>query len=240
MKPSAHTPALPTFRIRPLRRFLLALGLVGALTASAQAPTPTERQMQELGLVRLHDVDPSIRVSLGLARADNPAGRPLYTDLHDAWLTPQAAQALKRAQARLKREHPELSLKVYDAARPLSVQAQLYRAVAGKMENIYVSSPQTGGDPHNYGLAVDVTLCQAASGDTLTMGTRIGDFVPASRAAAEAQAADDGGISAEARTNRELLRRVMAAAGFKPLRTQWWHFNFRTRSEAKANFRLIR
>ncbi len=240
MKPSAHTPALPTFRIRPLRRFLLALGLAGALTASAQAPTPTERQMQELGLVRLHDVDPSIRVSLGLVRADNPAGRPLYTDLHDAWLTPQAAQALKRAQARLKREHPELSLKVYDAARPLSVQAQLYRAVAGKMENIYVSSPQTGGDPHNYGLAVDVTLCQAASGDTLTMGTRIGDFVPASRAAAEAQAADDGGISAEARTNRELLRRVMAAAGFKPLRTQWWHFNFRTRSEAKANFRLIR
>ena len=49
-----------------------------------------------------------------------------------------------------------------------------------------------------------------------------------------------GKISREAYDNRRLLRKVMRAAGWKPLRTEWWHFNLRTRAEAKKYFKVIK
>lgn len=48
-----------------------------------------------------------------------------------------------------------------------------------------------------------------------------------------------GKLTPEARCNRELLRRIMRQAGFKALRTEWWHFNFITRAEAKAHYKPI-
>jgi hypothetical protein len=33
---------------------------------------------------------------------------------------------------------------------------------------------------------------------------------------------------------------VMQHAGFKPLRTEWWHFNFRTRAQAKQFFKVVK
>ena len=33
---------------------------------------------------------------------------------------------------------------------------------------------------------------------------------------------------------------VMTDAGYKPLRSEWWHFNFRSREEAKRNYKVIR
>ena len=47
-------------------------------------------------------------------------------------------------------------------------------------------------------------------------------------------------MTEEARANRQLLREVMAVGGFKPLRTEWWHFNLCTRAEAKRNYKVIR
>ena len=47
-------------------------------------------------------------------------------------------------------------------------------------------------------------------------------------------------ISREALANRRLLREVMSAAGFIPLRTEWWHFNLCTRAWAKKNLRVVR
>ena len=32
----------------------------------------------------------------------------------------------------------------------------------------------------------------------------------------------------------------MAAAGYKVLNTEWWHFNFKSRAEAKANYKVIK
>lgn len=223
-----------------MKRLIWVAALLLSLPAFAQQKTQTERQMEEAGLVRIQDVDPTIKVSLAFTRADNVTRSVLYTDIRNAYLVPQAARALKRAQAYLKRIRPDLSLKVYDAARPMTLQWKLYRAVAGKNENIYVSSPQAGGDQHNYGLAVDVTLCRADNGDTLSMGTRIGDLIQQSRVSTEGYNSENGGLTKEQYDNRELLRKVMAVAGFKALRTEWWHFNFRTRSEAKANFRMIK
>ena len=49
-----------------------------------------------------------------------------------------------------------------------------------------------------------------------------------------------GVITAQERRNRLLLRRVMTDVGYKPLRSEWWHFNFRSREEAKRNYKVIR
>lgn len=95
---------------------LLACFLAGS-AACAQTPGRTAQAMERAGFVDVRSMDSTIRVSLMYARADNFTGRVLYTDLHEAYLHPKAARALAKAQKILKTSHPELSLKVYDAAR---------------------------------------------------------------------------------------------------------------------------
>lgn len=209
-------------------------------TACPAQQSATARRMAEQGLVDILSVDSTIQVSLMYARPDNFTGKILYTDLREAYLHPKAAAALARAQQALRKLHPELSLKIYDATRPMSVQQKMWNTVAGTKQQNYVSNPRNGGGMHNYGLAVDITLCKAATGDTLDMGTKV-DFL-----GSYAHINDEAGlvakhiISKEAKRNRELLRKVMSEAGFKPLRTEWWHFNLVSRAEAKAHYKAVK
>ena len=140
----------------------------------------------------------------------------------------------------LRRLRPDLSLAVYDAGRPMSVQQKMWNVVKDTPKYFYVSNPARGGGLHNYGLAVDLTLCDAATGDTLDMGTRIDYMGAAAHIDREDELRCRGKLSAQAVRNRQLLRRVMREAGFKPLRTEWWHFNFKSRAEAKARYKVIR
>ncbi|MBO7120573.1 MAG: M15 family metallopeptidase [Bacteroidaceae bacterium] len=218
--------------------FILCL-MLAAMGCFAQQ-SATAKRMAQQGLVDILSVDSTIHVSLMYARPDNFTGKVLYTDLREAYLHPKAAVALTKAQQALKKLRPDLSLKIYDATRPMSVQQKMWNTVAGTKKSIYVSNPRNGGGMHNYGLAVDITLCKAATGDTLDMGTKV-DFL-----GSYAHIDDEAGlvsrhiISKEAKQNRELLRKVMSEAGFKPLRTEWWHFNLVSRAEAKAHYKAIK
>ena len=217
---------------------LLACQLVSAVL-QGPAKTSTELHMEEQGMVDVQSVDSTLRVSLMYARADNFTGRVLYDGLHRAYLHPEAARALARAQHALRRRRPDLSLKVYDAARPMAIQQRMWDVVAGTPKNIYVSNPCNGGGLHNYGLAVDITLCDAR-GDSLPMGTRIDFMGPEAHIDREEQLLRRGVLTPEAVANRRLLREVMAEGGFRPLRTEWWHFNLRSRAEARARYQVIR
>lgn len=199
----------------------------------------TEIFMEEIGLVDIESLTDDIPVSLMYARDDNFTGKVLYKDIKRAYLDPEAAQALLKAQSYLKKLRPDLSLKVYDAARPMSVQKIMHDVVAGTELHIYVSNPAKGGGLHNYGLAVDVTLCDVATGDTLTMGTHIDYFGKRAQVRYEDQFLADGSLSQEAYKNRLLLREVMTYAGYKVLLSEWWHFNFKTRAEAKEFYTVI-
>lgn len=222
--------------------FALFLSAAALFAQSAGAPpkSATELRMERQGMVEIASADSTIRVSLMYARPDNFTGRVLYTDIRHAYLHPEAAEALRRAQAELRRLRPDLSLKVFDAARPMSVQQSMYDVVRGTPKNIYVSNPRNGGGLHNYGLAVDITLCDAATGDTLPMGTKIDHMSRLAHVSAEDEMQRAGRLSAAARANRRLLRRVMAAGGFRVLSTEWWHFNLRTRAEARARYKVVR
>ena len=218
---------------------LLAIILNGIVLHAQQTETETERRMSAAGLVDVALLDSSLAVDLMYTRADNFTGKILYTDLFRAYLHPEAAEGVVKAQKDLKRTHPHLSLKIYDASRPMHVQQKMWNVVAGTSKSKYVSNPKNGGGLHNYGLAVDVTLCVAATGDTLDMGTPIDHLGPLAHIDREEALAATGQISREALENRRLLRRVMKAGGFRPLRSEWWHFNLRTRAEAKARYRVV-
>lgn len=230
------------FRDSPASLLLVccAAACLGAhATAAAQQLSPTAVSLEKRGYVNVQDGDSSIHVSLMYARADNFTGRVLYGDLREAYLHPIAMEALKKAQKRLKKLRPDLSIKVYDAARPMAIQQKMWDAVKHTGHSFYVSNPANGGGLHNYGLAVDITLC-TLDGDTVPMGTKVDNMNYLSHIDREETLLKRGEITREAYDNRRLLRQVMRYAGWKPLRTEWWHFNIRTRAQAKRFFKVIK
>ncbi len=218
---------------------ILILPLITLPALSMAQKSATVRNMEKQGMVNVAQMDSTIRVSLMYTRADNFTGKVLYTDLHEAYLHPRAAKALVRAQKLLKQKNPRLCLKIYDAARPMSVQQKMWDTVKNTPQKNYVSNPRNGGGLHNYGLAVDITLCDELTGDTLDMGTKVDHLGKEAHISDEASLVRRGIISKEAKANRELLRSVMKQAGFTPLRTEWWHFNLTTRANARANYPVI-
>lgn len=212
--------------------------LFSASQSYAQQKTlsKTAVSIKQQGYVDVQDEDPTIKVSLMYSRPDNFTGKILYKDLKEAFLHPQAAKALAKAQKELKRLRPDLSLIVFDAARPMSIQQQMWDVVKGTSKNIYVSNPANGGGLHNYGFAVDVSICDE-KGDTIPMGTLIDHMGKEAHPEYETSMLAKGKISKEAVNNRKLLRKVMSAGGFRVLKTEWWHFNLKTRAQVKAEKR---
>ena len=189
------------------------------------------------GFVNILKIDSTMSVELMYARPDNFVGEKMY-NFNEAYLHPKAAEALKKANKLLKEINPNLHLRVYDAARPMSVQQKMWNKVKGTAQQNYVSNPANGGGLHNYGLAVDVTIADN-KGDTLPMGTAIDALTYKSHIDREEELVRTGKITAEAAKNRLLLRMVMQKAGFRALRSEWWHFNYTTRADARKNYKVI-
>lgn len=200
--------------------------------------SPEGRLLEAQGYVNIAKADSTILVSLMYTRADNFTGRVLYDSLSEAYLHPDAIGPLMEAQRLLRESRPDLSLIVFDAARPMSIQQQMWDVVAGTAKSKYVSNPARGGGMHNYGLAVDISLADA-NGDTIPMGTRVDYMGTESHITDEQALVSSGKLTAEAMRNRRLLRRVMTAAGFKPLNGEWWHFNLVDRKTAVARYKPI-
>ena len=121
----------------------------------------------------------------------------------------------------------------------MSVQRKMWDKVKNTKKYFYVSNPARGGGMHNYGMAVDITLCDAR-GDTLDMGTKVDYMGKAAHIDNEAALVKSKVISAKAKANRELLRKVMRHAGWMPLRTEWWHFNLCSRATARKYYKVIK
>ncbi|WNK18969.1 M15 family metallopeptidase [Halomonas piscis] len=132
-----------------------------------------------------------------------------------------------------------LTLLVLDGWRPWRVQQYLFETLSEAIRDAhpgideealtrrtreFVSLPSTSLEapsPHLTGGAVDVTLCDAADGLPLDMGTRFDEAVPASHAAAL-----ESRPPSTARDNRRLLYHAMRAQGFTNLPSEWWHFDY--------------
>ena len=189
------------------------------------------------GLVDIQKIDSTITVELMYAKPDNFVGEKMY-NFDKAYLHPKAAAAIKEANRQLKEINPTLHLHIYDAARPMKVQQKMWNKVKGTPQQNYVSNPANGGGLHNYGLAVDVSIADN-KGDTLPMGTLVDALTYKSHIDREEELVKTGKITKEAVKNRQLLRKVMQKAGFRSLRSEWWHFNYTTRADARKNYKAI-
>lgn len=200
--------------------------------------TETARYLDSLGLVNLLEKDSTLVVDLMYTKSDNFTGEILYGDLTEAYLMPEVAEALVKAHSLLKEKHPHYSFIIYDAARPMSVQQKMWDVVKGTSKYKYVSNPANGGGLHNYGLAVDISILDE-NWQPLSMGVPVDHLGFESHITEESKLVAKGIITEQEKANRELLRELMIRVGFKPLASEWWHFNWYSRKEAREQYTCI-
>jgi zinc D-Ala-D-Ala dipeptidase len=192
------------------------------------------------GLTDIQSLDPSIRIDLKYATTDNFMHQKVYTSISKAYLQKDVAQRLVKCQEFLKAIDPNLSLLIYDAVRPLSVQKIMWRlldTIPVKDRTKFVSNP-ANGSVHNYGAAVDLTICDV-SGNALDMGAGYDDIRKIAYPRLEAQFLASGDLTAVQIENRKLLRKVLASQSFTNIPTEWWHFNACSRNTAKSKYKVV-
>ena len=185
------------------------------LVSSCAAQPPRETgPFNASDLVELQRLDPTIRLDIRYATAQNFMGRVLYPQAR-AFLQRPAAEALAQVQAELK--PLGYGLLVFDGYRPWRITKQMWdHTPTAKKE--FVADPRKGSR-HNRGCAVDLTLCDLATGREIEMPGAYDEMSPRSYVAYA------GGTPAQ-RTARDLLRARMAAHGFTVLPAEWWHFDY--------------
>ena len=189
-------------------------------------------------LAKISDVDPSILIDLKYATTDNFTGMILYENFDGSYLQPDVALMLAEAQRYLKSSHDTtLTLLVYDAVRPISVQRIMWERVKDTPFHRYVASPDRLS-LHNFGAAVDLTIADA-NGKPLDMGTPFDHFGRAAGISDEEGLIAQGLLTRQQAMNRQLLRNVMLHAGFKSISGEWWHFNACSLQDAISRYELI-
>ena len=184
----------------------------------------------------LRDI-PGVRHELRYGSADNFAGRDLYSPYDCAWLHREGADALERSRDALAKSHLHLSLLVLDALRPQRVQERLWAQLEGTGLQIYLANPQRGSI-HSFGMAVDVTLCDAR-GRELDMATPFDDLTERSHPVLEEALLAKGEIARAGVENRRILRAAMAAGGWQGISREWWHFDAGDRERIRATFTRV-
>jgi D-alanyl-D-alanine dipeptidase len=139
------------------------------------------------------------------------------------FLRPEVAEALNIANDIAKDKG--LKLVIYDCYRPYSFQKVMYDIVKDPR---YVAPPGKGSN-HNRGAAVDLALAYE-NGELLDMGGTFDDFSDISHYGNDK-------VSDIGKKNRKTLRKIMIRAGFTPLESEWWHFDYRKKRYPNAGFK---
>ncbi len=158
-------------------------------------------------------LDSNIIIDLKYATEDNFVEERMY-DCPRCFLRPAAAKALNQVHQEFQKKG--LRIKLLDCYRPASVQQRLWE----KVPNASYVTPPSKGSMHNRGLAVDLTLVNI-EGKELNMGTAYDFFGPKAHHT-------HMDLPKEVLENRRLLKSTMESAGFKSIRTEWWHYSYIT------------
>jgi beta-N-acetylhexosaminidase len=205
IKHRLHETALA--RYRGVRVFILLAALFLSLLS---APFTAGASGEIPGLVDISRLDPTIRLDIRYATADNFTGQVVYPAPR-CLLREDVAEKLVRAHQKL--QAAGYGLKVYDGYRPLAVQKKFWAIMP--VED-YVADPFKGSR-HNRGAAVDVGLVDSR-GNELPMPSGYDDFT-------EKAHRDYTGASEEELRNRAILEEAMVSEGFLPFPSEWWHFD---------------
>lgn len=205
------------------RRSLLTgtacLMVSGCKTPRDETVTSTLQKARPLanrhGLVELRTLDPTIRLDIRYATANNFTGQILYPQAR-AFLQEAAALAVRTAHRALAQHG--LGLTIFDGYRPRRI-TQLMWDVTPRSKRNYVANPKDGSR-HNRGCAVDLTMHRLSDGTQVVMPSDYDEFT--ARAHHDFMTAP-----ADARANRALLRDTMQAHGFFAMANEWWHYDFK-------------
>ena len=120
--------------------------LLSSLSLRAQKTTcAAEISMQKQGLQEVTSQVPGVLVELKYATSDNFMKKDVYGCLTHAYLQKETVAKLKKAQAILEKLHPGYHLLIYDAARPLSKQWELWNTLTEyppAKRRTYVADPK--------------------------------------------------------------------------------------------------
>lgn len=173
-------------------------------------------QKYQNNLVRLLDLDPEFIIDLRYATTDNFTKSVVYTSA-ECYIDRHTGKQLIAAKNAAKEKG--LRIKVWDAFRPVSAQQKFWDIFP---VNGFVAHPPDMAtikefkNSHMNGQCVDVTLTDA-DGNELLMPSAFDEFTEKARL-------DCKETTGQARENAELLRDIMAEAGFTPYSGEWWHF----------------
>jgi len=191
-------------------------------------------------LVSVDYFNKNIWWELKYASTDNFMHRVLYDTLKKPYVQIDIARRLARSQEYLTGRNQEYHLLVYDGLRPLSVQWEMWNALdtVPFLERVkFVSNPKNGS-VHNYGAAVDLTICNSKR-KPLDMGAGYDDMRKVAYPSLESEFLASGEITQQQIDNRKLLRRALKSQGFSNIPTEWWHFNAFPRPVVKSKYHIV-
>ena len=192
---------------------LVLCSFLSTFSLTAQKIQSAKRPSIEDKFVNIKTLSPEILLDMKYATADNFLGQVVY-DCAECYLRKATAQALVAAQKDFVARG--YSLKLFDCYRPLSVQKKMWKILPGTH---YVANPAKGSK-HNRGAAVDLTLVEIATGKEVDMGTPFDTFSPKAH-----HSYTD--LPKEVLVHRQLLREVLGKHNFKPIFSEWWHYEYR-------------
>jgi D-alanyl-D-alanine dipeptidase len=198
-----------------LAALLCALALLAVFARAQEQPPKEEGTFRAPELVELTRLDPTLKLDIRYATANNFTHRPVYTEAR-AFLQRPAAEALLRVSRALRKKG--YGLAVFDAYRPWSV-TKLFWDMTPADKKQFVADPSKGSR-HNRGCAIDLTLYELRTGREVSM---TGEYDEMSERSHISYA---GGTSDERRL-RDLLRAAMEAEGFAVYEPEWWHYDYK-------------
>jgi D-alanyl-D-alanine dipeptidase len=194
----------------------------------------------ELNLIDIKEINATILVDLKYGTNDNFMKKKLYHRINKAYLQKDVATRLSACQDFLNQIKPGFKLLIYDAVRPVSVQQKMWDALDSiplKERVKFVSNPKNRS-LHNFGAAVDLTICNE-KGEILDMGAGYDDIRKIAYPKLESYFLNTGELKPFQVENRELLRKVMQKEGFRNIPTEWWHFNACSRKQAILKYQVL-
>lgn len=199
-----------------------------------------DMRLSEIGLIDILRLDPTIRTDIRYATTNNFTGTILYDEPFGIYAEPEIAKRIAKANKELSRIMPGHTLIIFDAARPLSTQLKMYEYVKGSDLERYIAKPDGEhiGGFHNYGMAVDLSICNN-DGKLLDMGTDFDSFSSTAHVGNELQLLKEGKISQDAYNNRMLLYWLMGSQALLPYPYEWWHYQYYDKESDKTMFQLI-
>jgi D-alanyl-D-alanine dipeptidase/CubicO group peptidase (beta-lactamase class C family) len=197
-------------RSRTSARFIADL-VAGARRMSP--PTQSGR-LRKPDLVEVNKLEPSTKVEVRYATANNFMGAPFY-DQPRFFLQRPAASGLIRAHRKLAEQG--FGIVLIDGYRPWYATRMFWDAVPPESRP-FVADPSQGSR-HNRGCAADISMFELASGKMVDMPGRYDE--PSSRSSP----LHLGGTSLQ-RWRRDLLKQAMEAEGFDVYVNEWWHFDY--------------